>query len=49
MVMGKSDVLKVLEISQAVGECDFRTFKTSRVTICINHEVHQQGHMISCT
>ena len=36
--MGTSDVLKVLKIARAVhvGECNLRTFKTSRVTI--NHE-----------
>ena len=33
--MGTSDVLKILKIARAVGECNLRTFKTSRVTI--NH------------
>ena len=42
--MGTSDVLKVLKIARAVGECNLRTFKTSRVTI--NHEMHEQVHMI---
>ena len=39
-----SDVLKVLKIARAVGECNLRTFKTSRVTI--NHEMHEQVHTI---
>ena len=42
--MGTSDVLKVLKIAQAIGECNLRTFKTSRVTI--NHEMHEQVHTI---
>ena len=42
--MGTSDVLKVLKIARAVGECNLRTFKTSRVTI--NHEIHEQVHTI---
>ena len=42
--MGTSDVLKVLKIARAVGECNLRTFKTSRVTI--NHERYEQVHMI---
>ena len=42
--MGTSDVLKVLKIARAVGECNLRTFKTSRVTI--NHEMHEQVHTI---
>ena len=42
--MGMSDVLKVLKIARAVGECNLRTFKTSRVTI--NHEMHEQVHTI---
>ena len=37
-------VLKVLKIARAVGECNLRTFKTSRVTI--NHEMHEQVHTI---
>ena len=40
--MGTSDVLKVLKIARAVGECNLKTFKTSRVTI--NHEMHGQVH-----
>ena len=39
-----SDVLKVLKIARAIGECNLRTFKTSRVTI--NHEMHEQVHTI---
>ena len=42
--MGTSDVLKVLKIARAVGECNLGTFKTSRVTI--NHEMHEQVHKI---
>ena len=42
--MGTSDVLKVLKIARTVGECNLRTFKTSRVTI--NHEMHEQVHTI---
>ena len=42
--MGTSDVLKVLKNARAVGECNLRTFKTSRVTI--NHEMHEQVHTI---
>ena len=42
--MGSSDVLKVLKIARAIGECNLRTFKTSRVTI--NHEMHEQVHTI---
>ena len=42
--MGTSDVLKVFKIARAVGECNLRTFKTSRVTI--NHEMHEQVHTI---
>ena len=42
--MGTSDVLKVLKIARAVGECNLGTFKTSRVTI--NHEMHEQVHTI---
>ena len=42
--MGKSDVLKVLKIARAVGECNLGTSKTSRVTI--NHEMHEQVHTI---
>ena len=42
--MGTSDVLKVLKIARAVGECNLRTFKTSRVTI--NHEMQEQVHTI---
>ena len=42
--MGTSDVLKVLKIARAVGECNLGIFKTSRVTI--NHEMHEQVHMI---
>ena len=42
--MGTSDALKVLKIAQAVGECNLRTFKTSRVTI--NHEMHEQDDTI---
>ena len=38
--MGTSD----LRIARAVGECNLRTFKTSRVTI--NHEMHEQAHTI---
>ena len=30
--MGTSDVLKVLKIARAVGDCNLRTFKTSRAT-----------------
>ena len=37
--MGTSDILKVLKIAQAIGECNLRTFKTPRVTI--NHEMHE--------
>ena len=37
-------VLKVLKIARAVGECNLRTFKTSRVTI--NHGMHEQVHTI---
>ena len=37
--MGTSDVFKV-----AVGECNLRTLKTSRVTI--NHVMHEQIHTI---
>ena len=42
--MGTSDVLKVLKIARAVGECNLRTFKTSRVTI--NHGMYEQVHTI---
>ena len=42
--MSTSDVLKVLKIARAVGECNLRTFKTSRVTI--NPEMHEQVHTI---
>ena len=42
--MGTSDVLKVLKIARAVGECNLRTFKTSLVPI--NHEMHEQVHTI---
>ena len=42
--MGTSDVLKVLKIARAVGECNLRTFKTLRVTI--NHEMYEQVHTI---
>ena len=42
--MGTSDVLKVLKIARAVGECNLRTFKTSRVTI--NHEMHEKVYTI---
>ena len=42
--MGTSDVLKVLKIARAVGECNLRTFKTSQVTI--NHEMHEQVHTV---
>ena len=42
--MGTNDVLKVLKIARAVGECNLRTLKTSRVTI--NHEMHEQVHTI---
>ena len=42
--MGTSDVLKVLKIARALGECNLRTFKTSRVTI--NHKMHEQVHTI---
>ena len=45
--MGTSDVLKVLKIARAVGECNLGTFKTSRVTI--NHEMHEQVHTIFST
>ena len=41
--MGTSDVLKVSSQNctpEPLGECYFRTFKTSRVTI--NHEMHEQ-------
>ena len=38
--MGTSDVLKVLKLARAGGDCNLRTFKTSRVTI--NHEMHEQ-------
>ena len=31
--MGTSDVLKVFKIARAAGECNLRTWKTSRVTI----------------
>ena len=41
---GLSEVLKVLKIARAVGECNLRTFKTSRVTI--NHEMHVEVHTI---
>ena len=40
--MGKSDVLKVLKIARAAGECNLRTFKTSRVTIY--HEMHERSY-----
>ena len=39
-----SDVLKVLKIARALGECNLTTFKTSRVTI--NPEMHDQVHTI---
>ena len=39
--MGTSDVLKVLKIARAVGECKLRTFKTSRVTI--DREMHARA------
>ena len=42
--MSTSDVLKVLKIARAVGKCNLRTFKTSRVTI--NPEMHEQVHTI---
>ena len=42
--MGTSDVLKVFKIARAVGECNLRTFKTSRLTI--NHEMHEQVQTI---
>ena len=38
--MGTSDVLKVLKLARAGGDCNLRTFKTSRVTI--NYEMHEQ-------
>lgn len=40
--MGTGDVLKVLKIARAAGECNLGTCKTSRVTI--NHEMHEQVH-----
>ena len=40
--MGTSDVLKVLKIARAVGECNLRTFKTSLVPI--NHEIHSRSY-----
>ena len=42
--MSTSDVLKVLKIAQAVGDCNLRNFKTSRVTT--NPEMHEQVHTI---
>ena len=42
--MRTSDVLKVLKIAQAIGECNLNTFKISRVTI--NHEMHEQVYTI---
>ena len=42
--MSTSDVLKVLKIARAVGDCNLRTLKTSRVTI--NPEMHEQVHTI---
>ena len=42
--MGTSDVLKVLKIARAIGKCNLRIFKTSRVTI--NHEMHEQVHTV---
>ena len=43
MICGhECDVLKVLKIARAIGECNLRTFETSRVTI--NHEMHEQVH-----
>ena len=42
--MGTSDVLKVLKIAGAIGECNLRIFKTSQVTI--NHAMHKQENMI---
>ena len=35
---------KVLKIARAVGKCNLRTFKTSRVTI--NPQMHEQVHAI---
>ena len=42
--MGTSDVLKVLKVPRAVGECNLKTFKTSLMPI--NHEMHEQVHTI---
>ena len=42
MIMGTTDVLKFPKIAQAKGSCIL--FKTSRETI--NHEIHEQIHMI---
>ena len=43
-VLGSSDVLRILKITRSVGECNLRTFKTSRVAI--NREKHEQVHTI---
>ena len=40
--MVTSDVLKVLKIARAAGECNLRTWKTSRVTIY--HEMHERSY-----
>ena len=40
--MSTSDVLKFLKIARAVGECNLRTFKTSRVLI--NPEMHSRSY-----
>ena len=40
--MGTSDVLKVLKIARAAGECNLRTWKTLRVTIY--HEMHERSY-----
>ena len=42
--MNTSDVFKVLKIARAKGECNLRTFKTSRVTI--NSKMQEQVHVI---
>ena len=43
-MMNASNVLKVLKIARAVGECNLKIFKASRVTL--NQEMHVQVETI---
>ena len=46
--MGTSDVLKVLKIARAVGECNLGTFKTSRVFIYyVLNKIAQTRYILS--